>query len=349
MERTIRHPYGRRANPGVRSSSNLSSWTTARARNVRRLSISPDGKTLSLVACVSDSELLRCNLLASPCLDPRFHHDVTVVKNCPSSASGLNLGLERAGREFVVCVHQDVYLPAGWNRWLMHRLQEAERRFGPIGVAGVYGVGEVIETEDSRQPLRRTHRLGCRSRPVAPRWPGAAGPGRDPRRAAAGRATRFGAAVRSGSGLSSLRSRHPLAGPRTRFSRRRRWRRSAITIPVALGCRRRFTGARRSSLANGAIGYRLPRLVSSSTATARSTPSATRPARGRDQLHTPCHVCDTRPARKRKRMFTTEAQSSQRGIIRHVWNERPPATRFCPRNRFIVLIILFYVCSVYLW
>ena len=30
---------------------------------------------------------------------------------------------------------------------------EAERRFGPIGVAGVYGVGEVMQAEGPPQPL----------------------------------------------------------------------------------------------------------------------------------------------------------------------------------------------------
>ena len=126
---------------------------------MRGQSISPQGNTLTLLACMSDSELLQCNLLASPCLDPRSHHDVTVAKNCPSAADGLNLGLEGAEREFVVCVHQDVYLPDGWDRCLIQQLQEAKRRFGPIGVAGVYGVGEVIVPEDSGQPLR-AERIG---------------------------------------------------------------------------------------------------------------------------------------------------------------------------------------------
>jgi hypothetical protein len=54
-----------------------------------------------------------------------------------------------------VCVHQDVYLPEGWDRCLAQQLREAERtsassvepRFGPIGVAGVYGVGPVLSAE----------------------------------------------------------------------------------------------------------------------------------------------------------------------------------------------------------
>ena len=114
---------------------------------------------LPFVACISDDELLQRNLLGSQCLDPRFHHEVVIVKNCPSAAAGLNIALTRAEREFVVCVHQDIFLPVGWDRCLMEQLEEAGRRFGPIGVAGVYGVGEVIAPEDPTQPLR-AQRIG---------------------------------------------------------------------------------------------------------------------------------------------------------------------------------------------
>ena len=37
-----------------------------------------------------------------------------------------------------------MWLPAGWDQCIAEQLDEAERRFGPIGVAGVYGVGQVI-------------------------------------------------------------------------------------------------------------------------------------------------------------------------------------------------------------
>ena len=63
------------------------------------------------------------------------------------------MGLARAKHEWVVCAHQDVYLPEGWDRCLVQQIDEAERRFGPIGVAGVYGVGEVIAPADHARPL----------------------------------------------------------------------------------------------------------------------------------------------------------------------------------------------------
>jgi hypothetical protein len=111
------------------------------------------GYPFSFVACVSNDAILRTNLLASPCLAPDSARQVLLIKNCPGAADGLNIGVERAGHEWVVLVHQDVLLPAGWDRCVAQQLQEAERRFGQIGVAGVYGVGEVITSGDLTEPL----------------------------------------------------------------------------------------------------------------------------------------------------------------------------------------------------
>jgi hypothetical protein len=99
---------------------------------------------MTFVACVSDDAILGSCLLASPCFGAPTRHETILVRNAPSAAHGLNLGLERARQQWVVCVHQDVYLPGGWDGRLVRQLDEVERRFGPIGVAGVYGVGPVI-------------------------------------------------------------------------------------------------------------------------------------------------------------------------------------------------------------
>jgi Glycosyltransferase like family len=108
---------------------------------------------LSFAVCFSHAAVLQANLLASPCLRPDSPHEVIVLRNCPSAAAGLNVGLGRAKHEWVVCVHQDVYLPEGWDRLLAAQLRQAEQRFGPIGVAGVYGVGEAISPQSLEIPL----------------------------------------------------------------------------------------------------------------------------------------------------------------------------------------------------
>jgi hypothetical protein len=104
-----------------------------------------DAIPLSLVVCVSDTTILQANLLASPCLVGGSPHEVISLVDAPSAAAGLNAALERARYEWVVLVHQDVFLPPGWDRQVIQQLREAERRFGPLGVAGVYGVGRVEE------------------------------------------------------------------------------------------------------------------------------------------------------------------------------------------------------------
>jgi hypothetical protein len=109
---------------------------------------------LSLIACVSDDAILKANLLASPDLaSAGSPHEVILIHEAPSAAAGYVMGRQKARHEWNVFVHQDVGLPAGWDKCLARQLREAERQFGPIGVAGVYGVGEVIQPSDPTLPL----------------------------------------------------------------------------------------------------------------------------------------------------------------------------------------------------
>lgn len=97
---------------------------------------------LSFVVCVSDETVLAANLLASPCLGQGSPHEVIPVRGAATAAEGLNRGLERARHPWVVCAHQDVYLPRGWPARLLRQLRESEGRFRPVGVAGVYGAAQ---------------------------------------------------------------------------------------------------------------------------------------------------------------------------------------------------------------
>src|SRR5262249_12629070 len=97
-----------------------------------------DHVPLSFVVCLSDDTIFQANPLASPCLQPGSPHEVIAVRYAPSAAAGLSMGLARARNELVVCAHQDVFLPSGWDRLVVNQYRMAEEEFGPIGVAGVY-------------------------------------------------------------------------------------------------------------------------------------------------------------------------------------------------------------------
>jgi O-methyltransferase len=108
--------------------------------------------SLSFVTCSSNDHVLKSNLLASACLREGSPHNVAVFKGCKSAAEGLNLGIERAQTDWVLCLHEDVHLPANWEVKVVDKLVEAEQRFGPIGVAGIYGVGPVIQRQPGNTP-----------------------------------------------------------------------------------------------------------------------------------------------------------------------------------------------------
>jgi SAM-dependent methyltransferase len=97
-------------------------------------------RPLSFVCCVSNNDVLQANFLSSLCLRNGTLHEVLLMPNCRSAAEGLNQGIARAKHDMVVCLHQDVYLPDGWPERFWQQVKLSERRHGPAGVYGVYGI-----------------------------------------------------------------------------------------------------------------------------------------------------------------------------------------------------------------
>jgi hypothetical protein len=94
---------------------------------------------ITFVACVNDDDQLGSNLLRSPCLDPGTPHELILMRGQTSAADGFNTAREKARNDPVVFVQQDIYLPRGWDSRFVEQLRAAERQFGPLGVAGVFG------------------------------------------------------------------------------------------------------------------------------------------------------------------------------------------------------------------
>lgn len=101
--------------------------------------VPPAGDAITFVVCCNDDRQFADNIGASPCLRTG-RHPVLVVRGAASAAEGIAAGLARATTPLVAVVHQDIHLPGWWPDRLQQQWRVAEASFGPIGVAGVFGV-----------------------------------------------------------------------------------------------------------------------------------------------------------------------------------------------------------------
>ena len=92
------------------------------------------------VSCISKPAVAQQRLLASPCLQAGGP-PLTMQVNAPSAAAAVNAVLDSGpSQRWLVWLHQDVFLPEGWDRLFAERLDEALERWPDLAVAGVYGV-----------------------------------------------------------------------------------------------------------------------------------------------------------------------------------------------------------------
>lgn len=106
----------------------------------------------SFVCAVSDPAIASQHLLASPDFneqDPHLH----LVLGAQRAAEAFNaIAEQHAATPWLIWVHEDVYLPAGWIAAFEAALHEAQLRWPALAVLGVYGTtadhqhaGEVLD------------------------------------------------------------------------------------------------------------------------------------------------------------------------------------------------------------
>ena len=97
-------------------------------------------RRLSFVCCVNRPDIAQSRALTSPCFLPEAGHQLILVGGANSAGSGMTTGLALAKHEWVVMLHQDVFLPDGWDRRFSNALDAALALHPNAAVAGVYGV-----------------------------------------------------------------------------------------------------------------------------------------------------------------------------------------------------------------
>lgn len=99
-----------------------------------------DALRLSLVTCVSRIDVLAQRLAQSPCLQ-KGGLPWTAHFNCAAAAQAFNQQLRADTTvDWLVWVHQDVFLPPGWEQQFRQALAQATAQWPNLAVAGVYGV-----------------------------------------------------------------------------------------------------------------------------------------------------------------------------------------------------------------
>lgn len=98
---------------------------------------------LIFVTCVSKLAVFEQRLMASPCLQGGGRR-LVAHHNTPSAADAFNSVMAELHHEdakpWVVWVHQDVYLPEGWDTRFLQRLKGAQALYSELAVVGVYGI-----------------------------------------------------------------------------------------------------------------------------------------------------------------------------------------------------------------
>ncbi len=101
--------------------------------------------TASIVTCVNDFEAYNANIRDGAYAPKTQLLPVDNTDNSMSVAQALNLGIERAVHEIVVCCHQDVRFPIGWVDALHRQIVEiGGYEFGVLGTFGIDLAGQYV-------------------------------------------------------------------------------------------------------------------------------------------------------------------------------------------------------------
>lgn len=100
----------------------------------------PPAFPISFVVPVNKRRILNDYLLRSPIFQGDHPHQIILLENQPSWWAAIQKGIQEAVHDFVVYIHQDIYLPRYFDAIFCHKVLQAEALFGNVGVVGIYGV-----------------------------------------------------------------------------------------------------------------------------------------------------------------------------------------------------------------
>jgi hypothetical protein len=93
--------------------------------------------TLGFIVATNSDELLQRNFLSSKVIREK-KYPVTLQRGYRNIGKAYNDGMAKTDAEIVVCLHQDVFLPDGWENQALASLGKLKSsNWGVLGVAGI--------------------------------------------------------------------------------------------------------------------------------------------------------------------------------------------------------------------
>lgn len=94
--------------------------------------------SIALVSAVNNEDVFRQNLGRSPMVQAGV--PIACEAGHATAGRALNAGLAQVDADVVACVHQDVYLPAGWDARVFAAIAQLEKDGRQWGVLGIWGI-----------------------------------------------------------------------------------------------------------------------------------------------------------------------------------------------------------------
>lgn len=93
----------------------------------------------TVVVAVNNDEIVKENLLSSPCFRTVKRHEFILQRGFPSAALAYNDAIARASNDLLVLVHQDMILPVEWLQQVTDSLEQLNQQDPEWGVVGCWG------------------------------------------------------------------------------------------------------------------------------------------------------------------------------------------------------------------
>lgn len=98
-------------------------------------------KPITFIVPIGDMSVYERNFLSSPVLAGNHPHQVIAQKGFVSASAAYNDGLDKAVNDRIICAHQDVVLPPGWDQRFVTAIDKLnDSGFTPVGLVGCIGI-----------------------------------------------------------------------------------------------------------------------------------------------------------------------------------------------------------------